>query len=351
MKILYGVCGEGRGHATRSRILIHYLQQKGHEISIVAGGKAYTLLSEEFSDVLKVESPQGFYRENHVRILLTLLHTAYQTIVFFPGSFIKVRRRIREFHPGILITDAEPISHIAARFHKIKRVSLDNPTALIYRKIPKRIGEYPAWLFLFFTLKTSLFGAEKYLIYDFFEEQINNPHVLFLKPLIQPEIRHQTSTQGNHVFVYQTSLTFPSLFVSLKKFDETFVIYGFDKDMADGNLIFKRFNNDEFFHDIASAKAVIVNGGFSAISEALYLKKPIFCLPIRHQFEQAFNAKCIEQMGVGVSHTRFCENDLKDFLDTLHSFQDALQRYTPGNQEEILSRIEQEIQDIVAKKN
>ncbi len=241
MKILYGVCGEGRGHASRSRILIEHLQQNGHEISIVAGGKAYQILSEEFDHVLKIESPQGFYKENRVRILLTLLHTGYQTIARAPISFLKVRRLIKEFQPDLLITDAEPISHIAARFSNIKRISIDNPTALIYRKIPKKLQEYPAWLFLFFTLKSSLLGAKKYIIYDFSEEQIDNPDVLFLKPLIQPGLLRQPSSLGNHIFVYQTSLTFPSLFTSLKKFNETFVIYGFNKDLVDGNLIFKKW--------------------------------------------------------------------------------------------------------------
>ena len=350
VKILYGVCGEGRGHASRSRILIRFLQQKGHEVCIVAGGKAYAILSEEFDRIQKIESPQGFYRGNQVRILYTLLHTAYQTIASASVSFLKVRRLIREFQPDLLITDAEPISHIASRFSNIKRVCIDNPSALIYRKIPKKIREYPAWLFLFFTLKTSLLGAEKYIIYDFFEEQINNPKVLFLKPLIQPGIRRQLSTSGDHIFIYQTSLTFSSLFTCLKNFDETFVIYGFNKDMIDENLIFKRFNDDEFYHDFASSKAVIVNGGFTAISEALYLKKPIFSLPIRHQFEQAFNAKCIERMGVGVSHQKFREEDLKNFLDNLGSFQKHLQKYEAGNQDEILARIEQEIQNVLNKK-
>ena len=48
VKILYGVCGEGLGHASRSRILIHYLQQQNHEVCIIAGGKVYTILSKEF---------------------------------------------------------------------------------------------------------------------------------------------------------------------------------------------------------------------------------------------------------------------------------------------------------------
>jgi uncharacterized protein (TIGR00661 family) len=350
MKILYGVCGEGLGHASRSRILIRYLQEHGFEVRIIAGGKAYTILSKEFEGVLKVESPQGFYKSNQVRIMYTILHTLYQTALHTPASFRNIRRLIKEFQPDILITDAEPISHFAARLSNIRRVSIDNPSALLYRIYPKKIREIPAWAFLFFALKFSLLGADEYLIYDFFNEQIRNPRVLFLKPLIQPGIRKKTPTIGNHIFVYQTSLSFTSLFSSLKKFKETFVIYGFNKEMTDGNLIFKRFNEDEFYQDIASAKAVIVNGGFTVISEALFLKKPIFSLPIRHQYEQMFNAKCIERMGAGVSHLKFCEEDLRQFLFNLEYFQKNLQKYDAGNQEEILARIQQEIQNVVIQK-
>jgi len=346
MKILYGVCGEGLGHASRSRILIRFLQQHGHEVYIIAGGKAYSVLSKEFDQVLKVESPQAFYQCNQVRILYTLLHNLYKTMVRTPVSFFKVRHLMKEFQPDLLITDAEPISHFAARFSGIKRISIDNPSALLYRKYPIKKREYPSWLFLFFALKLSLFGADKYIIYDFFDEQINNPQVLFSKPLIQPGIRSHTSTSEDHIFVYQTSLSFTYLFDSLKKFDETFVIYGFNREITTGNLIFKRFNEDEFYHDIASSKAVMVNGGFTVISEALYLKKPIFSLPIRHQFEQVFNARCIERLGVGISHQKFCEDDLRHFLSNLGFYYENLQRYDAGNQNKILARIEQEIQNV-----
>lgn len=350
VRILYGVCGEGQGHASRSRILIRYLQQQGHEVRIIAGGKAYMILSKEFDAVLQIESPQGFYTGNQVRILYTLLHTLYQTIAHTPVSFLKIRRLLKEYQPNLLITDAEPIGHFAARFSKIKRISIDNPSALLYRRFPKKIRDYPAWLFLFFALKLSLFGADRYIIYDFFDEQITNPHVLFVKPLIQPGIRSQHSTSGKHIFVYQTSPSFTMLFDSLRRFNETFIIYGFHKDRTDENLMYKRFNEDEFYHDISSAKAVIVNGGFTVISEALYLKKPIFSLPIRHQCEQLFNAQCIERMGVGLSRRKFCENDLRDFLSHLGSFSENLLKYDAGDQEKILARIEQEIQCLVNEK-
>jgi len=57
-RMLYGVCGEGLGHASRSKILINYLKKQNHEIKIIAGGKAYKFLSEEFDDIFKCEWPR-----------------------------------------------------------------------------------------------------------------------------------------------------------------------------------------------------------------------------------------------------------------------------------------------------
>lgn len=40
MRILYGVTGEGMGHAIRSRVLLEHLVAQGHEVMVVASGKA-----------------------------------------------------------------------------------------------------------------------------------------------------------------------------------------------------------------------------------------------------------------------------------------------------------------------
>ena len=39
MKLLFVVCGEGLGHASRSLHLGHYLQQHGHEVHFAGYGK------------------------------------------------------------------------------------------------------------------------------------------------------------------------------------------------------------------------------------------------------------------------------------------------------------------------
>ncbi len=94
----------------------------------------------------------------------------------------------------------------------------------------------------------------------------------------------QKPTYGDHVFVYQTSISNEYLFELLKKIDEKFVVYGMNENLTDGNLVCKKFNEKEFYQDISSAKAIITNGGFTVISEALYLKKPICLLNLAKRF-------------------------------------------------------------------
>jgi uncharacterized protein (TIGR00661 family) len=346
-KILYGICGEGLGHASRSRILINHLKNH-HEIRIVAGGKAYDLLFQEYKHVEKIESPRFIYKDNQVLLTTSVLYMLYRTLLYTPFSFLKVHRLIKEFKPDVLITDAEPVSNYAALLAGIKRLSIDNPQVLLYRDYTVTVKEFLSWFSLLIAVKFSMMNANKYLVYDFFDEQIENKKVLFLKPLIQENIRKQTPRYDNHIFVYQTSMSTEYVCTLFRKFKETFIIYGFNKDSVDGNLIFRSFNEQQFFKDIAHAKAVITNGGFTVISEALYLKKPIFSLPLKNQFEQVVNGKFIEKLGAGVYHMDFKEENLKEFLQNLTTYQNNLRQYDPGDQLNTLQRIEQELQLLLA---
>ncbi|MEM6729994.1 MAG: glycosyltransferase family protein, partial [Myxococcota bacterium] len=49
MRILYGVVGEGMGHATRSRVIIDHLLSRGHEVHVVVSGRAHRFLTESFA--------------------------------------------------------------------------------------------------------------------------------------------------------------------------------------------------------------------------------------------------------------------------------------------------------------
>ena len=67
MKILYGVVGEGMGHAMRSRVVLERLTAQGHEIHVMASSRAADFLAARFSGVRRIHGLHIVYEENRMR--------------------------------------------------------------------------------------------------------------------------------------------------------------------------------------------------------------------------------------------------------------------------------------------
>jgi UDP:flavonoid glycosyltransferase YjiC (YdhE family) len=65
-----------------------------------------------------------------------------------------------------------------------------------------------------------------------------------------------------------------------------------------GNVTFhgRVMDNARF---LAQADALVINGGFSAVSEALALNKPAFVIPLQNHAEQYVNAHLVRDLGRG----------------------------------------------------
>ena len=55
MRILYGVVGEGMGHAMRSGVVLDHLT-KNHEVQVVVSGRAHDYLVKRASERLSVRT-------------------------------------------------------------------------------------------------------------------------------------------------------------------------------------------------------------------------------------------------------------------------------------------------------
>jgi len=64
------------------------------------------------------------------------------------------------------------------------------------------------------------------------------------------------------------------------------------------NVIFhgRKMDNTEL---LAQADALVINGGYSAISEAFVLRKPVFVIPVPGHAEQFVNASLVRDLGLG----------------------------------------------------
>ena len=123
-------------------------------------------------------------------------------------------------------------------------------------------------------------------------------------------------------------------------------VYGFNRGEHHGNVILKTFSEDGFIDDLASCKGVICNGGFSLISEAVYLKKPVCSIPIQNQFEQFVNAAYIEKLGYGRHFGKMASDSIAAFLYEIERFHDNLAGYCQDGNELLFQALEREMEKL-----
>jgi len=121
-----------------------------------------------------------------------------------------------------------------------------------------------------------------------------------LPPVLRQTAREIRPTQGDHVFVYQTTPTFAALIDLARRLGRPVIIYGYRNENAvEGNLTFKLFDKRAILEDLAGSAYAVVNAGHNLICEALHFGKPLLCFPIANTFEQFINAWYVRQLGYG----------------------------------------------------
>jgi uncharacterized protein (TIGR00661 family) len=305
MKILYGVVGEGMGHATRSKVVIGHLLSQGHEVKIVVSGRAHGFLKRFFPDVEEIAGLSMVYEENAVKRGRTFRNFLKELPLWggWAGNF-EVMTRIQEsFDPDCVISDFESLAYLYGMKNDLPVISIDNIQVLNRCELDVTIPEEEETDFRIARgiVKAKLPGCFHYMITSFFFPRVRKPRTSLYAPILRDDVlaAKATAERGEHVLVYQTSESYGELLPVLESMGTKFVIYGLGKDEQRGNLTLKSFSEKGFVDDLASARGVIAGGGFSLLSEAVYLGKPILSVPIRRQFEQTLNALYVEKLGYG----------------------------------------------------
>ena len=337
-RIVYGVAGQGMGHASRSKILIEHLLSKGHEVKVVSHDQGYENLTPYFK-VIEISGLRITYRDNQVKYLETL----FKNLVKFPGlqkSFRKINKLFAEFKPQIIISDFEPLSALLANLEGLPLISIDNQHQLTHTEI----SYPPEYLQEVLAAKTvsrlMVHSAKAYLITSFFKTPIKHARTYLFPPILRREIMELQPTQGDFILVYMTS-RFSNIIEILKKINAHFIIYGVvEKETDNNNLIFKKPSQVEFLQDLARCQAVIATAGLSLISEALYLGKPYLAIPVEGQFEQILNAFYLEKLGYGKFLKEITKEKIESFLSQLAKYRSNLLKYKKEDNRKILVKLD-----------
>lgn len=343
-RIIYAACGEGMGHAIRTSVVLKHLVEK-NEVVVFASGRAYDFLSEKYDDVYKIYGFNTVYEDNAVNDRKTFIKAMKNLPRDIKDNIRLLYNIANDFKPDIIISDFEFYSNILSKIIRVPMISVDNMHVMTHCKIdvPKKYNKDK--LKAQGVVRSFIMSPEKYLITSYFYPEIKNTDkVSIFPPILREEILKINPSTGDHILVYQTSTSNLNLINVLKNVDENFIVYGFNREEIDGNVIYRKFNEDQFFKDLGSCKAVLANGGFTLISESIYLKKPVLSIPVKGQFEQILNAIYLERLGYGEFHEELDADILKQFLKKLDKYNDALKFYSQDGNNDILKELDELIE-------
>lgn len=343
-RIIYGVCGEGMGHATRSRPILEHLTKK-HDVKIFSSGKALKYLSNNFKGVNEIEGLFMKYRDNAVNEVWTVLFNISNTFKII-GSIKKVMKTIDRFKPDIVISDYDIVAVYAAFLKGIPVINIDNQHICGKTEIdfPKRL-----WLNYVQTRivnKLAVPYAKYYFVTTFFYPKTMSKDVFLFPPILRDEISGMKVKNRDYILVYQTSDSNKKLIKTLKEIDERFIVYGFDMEKRDKNITFRKFIDKRFFTELRECRAIITNGGFTLMTEAIHLEKPVLSIPVKRQFEQTTNAIYLERLGYGRYAKYATYEIIIDFINNLGAYKKNLKKYRKEDNSGILKELDSIISDV-----
>ncbi len=301
-RILYALNGQGRGHTSRSLAVADDLRQRGHEVVFCCGGEAAARLREA-EPVVEVPAPREIVRGNRVRLWASAWHNA-PLALRLPALVEDLAERVRELAPDVVVSDFEPFAPRAARRLGIPAVALARQHVLTETVVPvpprhcasaalTRLGVHAiAPRALFDRMLVPTFS-------DFRHRAGRQAEVL--PPILRADVRAAEPSSTGPVLVY---VNHPAgnarLLRALGAADAEFVVYNLPQPAAAfANLTFRPASRAGFVRDLTACRALVCTAGFTLVSEALHLGKPVLALPNRGFFEQTLNALALEQTGRG----------------------------------------------------
>jgi uncharacterized protein (TIGR00661 family) len=343
MRILYGVVGEGMGHATRSHVVLEHLLGAGHEVRVVVSGRAHGFLVEALSGFLNVtvEEIHGLtlrYFENR----LDKTQSLYENLKNSPKAVrrnVRVYRKVAEdgFRPDLVISDFESWAALYALNHFLPVISIDNMQVINRCRHDDEIRGDKTLGFRLAkaAVKLKLPGAYHYLVSSFFFPQVRKKRTTLIPPILRRRVLEARREPGDHIVVYQRVVPVDVLASQLKALPYRFRVYGAEREGRDGNVTLCAFSDRAFIEDLRTARAVVAGAGFTLMSEAVSLKVPMLAIPIAAQYEQELNARYLARLGYGAWSNTLDTETLAEFLRRSDEFSHNLQAY-PYRDNEVL---------------
>jgi uncharacterized protein (TIGR00661 family) len=313
----------------------------------MASSRAADFLAARFSGVKRIHGFHIVYAENQMKLPATVGSNLVAGAGGIPQNVAAYFAVIREFAPRVVISDFESWTYVYGKAHGLPIVSIDNMQVINRCRHPAAVlaGHEMDFRLSRAFIRSKLPFCHHYLITTFFFPEVRKPRTTLVPPILRPEILAAPASDGGHLLVYQTAEGNTELPRTLAATGLECRIYGMRRHLrteeVEGNLRYRPFDEAAFIADLASARAVIAGGGFTVMGEAVYLRKPMLSVPVRHQFEQVLNARWLEQLGYGRHAESLADPDtVHSFLDAVPACAERLAGYRQGGNEQLFAALD-----------
>jgi len=345
-RILYGVQGEGRGHATRSLRVLQALIHEGHDVLVLTGGDALPVLAPVLGNrVLEVPLLRYQYDSRGALSVWRTLARNVGPLIRLAFRNVALEAAVRRFRPAAAVSDFEPVTCRLARIFRVPLVAVDHQHFLTEAVLPRVRGLRNKLMLHTYRLGTHMLsGWPRRVVVSSFHHfpRKRGSRAAFVGPFLPEDVRRMLPRDDGHVTVYLKRPNYLAFLLGVFAAAPGRVFHvfsGWEREWAESlpaNVRLHAVSRDGFLKSLATSHALITTAGNQVLGEAIWLGKPALALPESGVLEQAFNARALEESGCGMacgiedldaSVWSWFEAKRAAYLRGLRSFRDANPSY------------------------
>jgi UDP:flavonoid glycosyltransferase YjiC (YdhE family) len=311
--ILFLTNGLGLGNSTRCHAIIQRLHAGGAHIEVVTSGNGLWYFSDkpEVSRLHEIQSLAYGSKDGAISITRTFASVG-EMIGIFRRNAKKIGNLLDDLMPDVVVTDSD-YNFFPIKSRRIPIAALNNADVVWNSYF--QFKDHPS------SIRAQFYGVEM-LDYQFHKrvpDLVLSPsldpsipqsggNILRIGPIVRQEYAAPPQTTPP---MRATVMLSGSVFGTPVNFSRS--NYPVKIDVIGRNNPEGWIERPEVtFHGkiidtypfLKNTDIAVVNGGFSAVSEMFWMKKPLVVVPVPNHAEQWINARTIERLGLGLIATQ-----------------------------------------------
>ena len=336
MRILFVTNGLGLGNSTRCHAIIQRLHDRGARVEMVTSGNGLWYFSDkpEISTIHEIEPLTYGEKDGKINITRTFASFAHMIDIFRQNTR-KIGSVLDQIEPDVVVTDSD-YNFIPIKRRDIPIAALNNADVVWHSYF--QFGDRPR------SIRAQFYGVE--MLDRYFHRMVPD---LVLSPCLDPTVRQdggkilrigpvvragydaavRTEPPRRAVVMLSGSVFGTPVNFNKRSYPIRVDVIGREQPDewvgAEDVTFYGKIKIT--FSLLEHADVAVVNGGFSAVSEMFWMKKPLVVVPVQNHAEQWINARTISHLGLGLIATQTdYEDKMLEVVKRVDEFRAAYER-------------------------